>query len=61
MCRSILLLSKIAHQKWHDHPFSQRNMTKERAMGLGVGGDRSRGGGGGGGGGRGGGEGVDKT
>ena len=26
---------------WRDHPFSQRNMTTERAMGgVGVGGDR---------------------
>ena len=32
MCRSILSLSKIAHQMWHDHPFSQRNMTTERAV-----------------------------
>ena len=25
---------------WHDHPFSQRNKTTERAVGVGVGGDR---------------------
>ena len=25
---------------WRDHPFSQRSMTTERAMGVGVGGDR---------------------
>ena len=32
---------------WGDHPFSQRNMTTERTMGVGVGGDREvRGGGG---------------
>ena len=35
MCRSIILLSKIAHQLWHDHPFSQRNRIKERARGGG--------------------------
>ena len=40
MCRSILLLSKITHQKWHDCPFCQRNMTTERAVGMGVEGDR---------------------
>ena len=39
MYKSILSLSKIAHQMWHDHPFNQRNMTSERAVGLGVGGD----------------------
>ena len=39
MYKSILSLSKIAHQMWHDHPFNQRNMTSERAAGLGVGGD----------------------
>ena len=25
---------------WHDHPFSQRNKTTERAVVVGVGGDR---------------------
>ena len=35
MCRSILSLSKIANQMWHDHPFSQRNRTTERAVGVG--------------------------
>ena len=25
---------------WHDHSFSQRNKTTERAVGLGVGADR---------------------
>ena len=25
---------------WHDHPFSQRNRTLERPLGVGVGGDR---------------------
>ena len=24
---------------WHDHPFSQRNMTTEKTLGVGVGGD----------------------
>ena len=37
-CRSIISLSKIAHQMWRDHLFRQRNKTKERAVGLGVGG-----------------------
>ena len=40
MYRSILSLSKIAHQMWCDHPFSQRNMTTEKTVGTGAGGDR---------------------
>ena len=40
MCRSIIKLSKTAHQMWCDHPFSQRNNTTERAVGVGFGGDR---------------------
>ena len=28
---------------WRDHPFSQRDKTTERAVGLEVGGDRERG------------------
>ena len=32
---------------WRDHPFSQRNKTTERAVGVGVGGDKEEGGGGG--------------
>ena len=40
MCRSILSLSKIAHRMWHDYPFSQRNMTTEKTVGVGVGGSR---------------------
>ena len=28
---------------WCDHPFSQKNKTIERAVGVGVGGDRERG------------------
>ena len=40
MCRSMLSLSKIAHQMWRHHPFSQRNTTPERTVGVEVGGDR---------------------
>ena len=29
---------------WHDHPFSQRNMTTERAVVVGFGGDKEVGG-----------------
>ena len=36
MCRSILSLSKIAHQMWSDHPFSQRNVTTERTVEVGL-------------------------
>ena len=43
MCRSIISLSNIAHPTWHNHPFSQRNKTTERAVGLGVGGNKERG------------------
>ena len=25
MCRSVISLSKITHQMWHDHPFTQGN------------------------------------
>ena len=32
----LLSLSKIAHQMWRDHPFSQRNWATERKLGLGV-------------------------
>ena len=35
-----IILSKIAHQMWCDHPFSQRNRTTERTAGMGVLGDR---------------------
>ena len=44
MCRSILSLSKIAHKMWRDHPFSQRNRTTERTVGLGFESDREVGG-----------------
>ena len=39
MCISVILLSKITHQKWRDHPLSQRNKTTKGAMGVEVGGD----------------------
>ena len=39
MCRSIMSLSKLAHQIWWGQPFSQRNNTTERAVGVGIGGD----------------------
>ena len=34
MSRSILSLSKIAHQMWCDHQFSQRNKATERTGGA---------------------------
>ena len=40
MCRSILSLSKLAHQMWRDHSISQRNKTTERTVGVEIGGDR---------------------
>ena len=46
MCRSILSLSKTAHQMWRDHPFSKRNRTTERTLGVEGGGDRDWGRGG---------------
>ena len=39
MCRSILSLSKIAHQMGCDQPFRQRNMATERTGEMGVRGD----------------------
>ena len=36
MCRSVLSLSKIAHQIWRDHSFCQRNRTTERTVGVGL-------------------------
>ena len=33
------IISKITHQLWHDYPFSQRNKTTKRAVGLEVGED----------------------
>ena len=44
----LLSLSKIAHQMWRNHPFSHRNRTMERTVGVGVGGDREVGWGNGG-------------
>ena len=32
-----IILSKITHQMWLDHAFSQRNKVTERAERLGVG------------------------
>ena len=40
MLRSILSLSKIAHQIWRHQPIGQRKMTTERAVELGFGADR---------------------
>ena len=34
MCRSIISLSKIAHQLWYDYPFSQKSKITERAVGA---------------------------
>ena len=47
ICTS-MILSKIAHQMWRDHPFSQRNKATEWAVGVGVGDKREVMGGGGG-------------
>ena len=33
----------IAHQMWHDHPFSKRNRTTDRTVGVGVEGDKELG------------------
>ena len=35
MCRSITSLSKIKHQMWHNHPFSQRKKVTKRSVRLG--------------------------
>ena len=40
MCRSIISLTRIAHQMWRDRSFSQRSKTTGRAVGMGVGVDR---------------------
>ena len=37
MYRSILSLSKIAHQMWRDHPYCQIDMTIEKTLWVGVG------------------------
>ena len=40
MCgKSIISLSKIAHQMWRYHPFSQRNKTTKREVRVEVGGE----------------------
>ena len=44
MCKSLIFLSKMAHQMWGDHPFSQRNKTTEREVGMRVGVDWKAGG-----------------
>ena len=44
MCRSIISLSKITHQTWHNHPFSQGNKTTKRAVGVEVGSNDEEGG-----------------
>ena len=49
MYRSILSLSKIAHQMWHDHSFNQRFMTTERTVEVMFEGDKEVGAGEGGG------------
>ena len=33
MCRSILSLSKIAHQMWHDHSFSRKKQDNRKNSG----------------------------
>ena len=44
MCRSMISLSKIAHQMWHNHPLSHRKKATEQWE-WGVGGNREKGGG----------------
>ena len=39
---SIISLSKLKYQMWCDNPFSQRNKTIKRAVGIEVGGDEAR-------------------
>ena len=41
--RSIMSLSKIAHQIWHDHLFSQIMKTSKIAVKVKVGGDEEKG------------------
>ena len=43
MCTFMISLSKIAHQMWRDHPFSQRNKTTQWAVRNGIGGNREEG------------------
>ena len=44
MCRSMISLSKIAHQMWHNHSLSHRKKATEQWE-WGVGGNRKKGGG----------------
>ena len=39
MYRPTIALSKITHQMWHNHPFSQKLKKSEIAVGVKVGGD----------------------
>ena len=40
MCTSMILLSKMVHQIWHDHPFSQKKQGNRISSGVGVGDNR---------------------
>ena len=35
MCKSIVSLSKIAHQLWCDHPFGQKKQDSRKTSGVG--------------------------
>ena len=41
--RSIISLSEITHQMWHDYPFSQRNKPSKIAVEVKVGGNGEEG------------------
>ena len=43
MCISMISSSKIAHQMWRDHPFSQRKKKTKWVVGVGFGFDREGG------------------
>ena len=43
MYRAIITLSKLTHQMWHNHPFSERNEKLKRAVWGEVGGNGERG------------------
>ena len=45
ICRSIISVSKIVHQMWCNHPFSQGNKTTKRVVWVGIGDNRERRGG----------------
>ena len=36
MCTSIISLSKIAHQVWHNHSFSQKKRLQKEQWGWGM-------------------------